>query len=35
MDILKDTSATTVYGSRGAAGVIIIGSTKNKAENIN
>jgi TonB-dependent starch-binding outer membrane protein SusC len=31
MDILKDASATAVYGSRGAAGVIIITTKKNKA----
>ncbi|MFV7236453.1 TonB-dependent receptor [Flavobacterium sp. ZB4R12] len=31
MDILKDASATAVYGSRGAAGVIIVSTKKNKA----
>ncbi|WP_369765958.1 TonB-dependent receptor [Flavobacterium sp. WC2429] len=31
MDILKDASATAVYGSRGAAGVIIVTTKKNKA----
>ncbi len=31
MDILKDASATAIYGSRGAAGVIIISTKKNKA----
>ena len=30
-DILKDASATAVYGSRGAAGVIIITTKRNKA----
>lgn len=31
MDILKDASATAIYGSRGAAGVIIVSTKKNKA----
>lgn len=31
MDILKDASATAVYGSRGAAGVLIVSTKKNKA----
>ncbi|KOS05605.1 TonB-dependent receptor [Flavobacterium akiainvivens] len=31
MDVLKDASATAVYGSRGAAGVIIITTKKSKA----
>jgi TonB-linked SusC/RagA family outer membrane protein len=31
IDILKDASATAVYGSRGAAGVIIVSTKKNKA----
>ncbi len=31
VDILKDASATAVYGSRGAAGVIIVSTKKNKA----
>ena len=30
VDILKDASATAVYGSRGAAGVIIVTTKKNK-----
>lgn len=33
VDILKDASATAVYGSRGAPGVIIITTKKNKAGN--
>ena len=31
IDILKDASATAVYGSRGAAGVIIVSTKKSKA----
>jgi len=31
IDILKDASATAIYGSRGAPGVIIISTKKNKA----
>lgn len=31
IDILKDASATAVYGSRGAPGVIIVSTKKNKA----
>ena len=31
VDILKDASATAIYGSRGAAGVIIVSTKKNKA----
>ncbi len=31
MDILKDASATAIYGSRGAAGVIIVSTKKSKA----
>ena len=31
MDILKDASATAIYGSRGAAGIIIVSTKKNKA----
>lgn len=31
MDILKDASATAIYGSRGAAGVVIVSTKKNKA----
>ncbi len=31
IDILKDASATAIYGSRGAAGVIIVTTKKNKA----
>lgn len=31
MDILKDASATAVYGSRGAAGVIIVTTKSNKS----
>lgn len=31
MDILKDASATAIYGSRGAPGVIIVTTKKNKA----
>ena len=31
IDILKDASATAIYGSRGAAGVIIVSTKKNKA----
>ena len=30
MDILKDASATAIYGSRGASGVIIVSTKKNK-----
>lgn len=30
MDILKDASATAIYGSRGAAGVLIVTTKKNK-----
>ena len=30
-DILKDASATAIYGSRGAAGVVIVTTKKNKA----
>lgn len=33
IDILKDASATAVYGSRGAPGVLIITTKKNKAGN--
>lgn len=33
VDILKDASATAIYGSRGAPGVIIITTKKNKAGN--
>lgn len=31
VDILKDASATAIYGSRGAAGVILVTTKKNKA----
>ncbi len=31
IDILKDASATAIYGSRGAPGVIIVSTKKNKA----
>src|SRR5690606_17453457 len=31
IDILKDASATAIYGSRGAAGVIIVSTKKSKA----
>lgn len=31
MDILKDASATAIYGSRGAAGVIIVSTKKSKS----
>ncbi|WP_264564330.1 SusC/RagA family TonB-linked outer membrane protein [Flavobacterium sp. N3904] len=31
MDVLKDASASAVYGSRGAAGVIIVSTKKSKA----
>lgn len=31
VDILKDASSTAIYGSRGAAGVIIVSTKKNKA----
>ena len=33
VDILKDASATAIYGSRGAPGVIIVTTKKNKAGN--
>ena len=35
MDILKDASATAIYGSRGANGVIIITTVKGENENTN
>ena len=35
IDILKDASATAIYGSRGAPGVIIVSTKKNKAGKIN
>lgn len=32
MDVLKDASATAIYGSRGANGVILITTKKEKQE---
>lgn len=35
MEILKDASATAIYGSRGANGVVLIGTKKGKAGKLN
>lgn len=34
IDILKDASATAIYGSRGANGVVLITTKRGKQENL-